>query len=140
MTEDRYSRQRKLAEVGDTGQARIEGATFDVRGQDGADIERAYLERAGARAVVLTPGAPAAPFRHAAHFRFEAPRSVGAGAWRALTQLRPLLSSASTNSSSPRDERGAELRERSEPAERRGSGREASRGGKAPLLLKERRQ
>ena len=28
---------------------------------------------------------------------------------------------------------GAELRERSEPAERRGSGREASRGGKAPV-------
>jgi hypothetical protein len=94
LTEDRYSRQRKLAEVGDTGQARIEGATFEVRGQDGDDIERAYLERAGARAVVLTPDAPAAPFRHAGHFRFPATQSVGAGAWRALAHLRSLLTGA----------------------------------------------
>lgn len=91
MTEDRYSRQRRLAEVGDVGQARIEATAFEVCGTDGADVERAYLERAGARSVSFAPSAEPAAFPHEASFRFAAPRAVGAGAWRALAQLRPLL-------------------------------------------------
>ena len=95
MTDDRYSRQRRLAEVGDSVQALIEGTTFEVREQDGSGVERAYLERAGARVVVTASGAPA-EFRHAAAFRFPATRAVGAAAWRALAQLRPLLKERSS--------------------------------------------
>jgi len=86
---DRYSRQRRLAEIGDAGQARIERATASVRSGDPSAItELSYLIRAGVGAASALPDADAEPFVHASLFRFEAPRAVGAGAWRALGKLR----------------------------------------------------
>jgi hypothetical protein len=73
----------------------------------------------------------------------ETPPSAGRGSARAASRAKvarepranPSVSAPSEEDPAPEveEEGGAELRERSEPAERRGSGREASRGGKAPV-------
>jgi hypothetical protein len=94
LSEDRFSRQRKLVQVGDAGQARIEAASYVVRGQgdaDGSDVELTYLERAGASRVVRLPDEAPPAFDHEGAFRFEASRRVAAGAWRALAQLKASL-------------------------------------------------
>jgi hypothetical protein len=90
-TEDRYDRQRRLAEVGTTGQERLQRATAEVRGRDGATVELAYLCRAGLSEVAMVPGKQAEPFGHAEWFRFDSCRSVGAGAWRALATIKKVL-------------------------------------------------
>jgi hypothetical protein len=87
---DRYTRQRRLAEVGDAGQARIAAARLAVGDSPEAWSEREYLERAGA-AVVTVPGLEGAPFVHARLFRHTASRRLAAGSWRALDALRRLL-------------------------------------------------
>jgi hypothetical protein len=88
---DRYSRQRRLAQVGDAGQARLEDARFDVTAGPSALVEVAYLARAGARAVLVDRFLPRAPFAHAAHFRHAASRRLAAGSWRALQKLTATL-------------------------------------------------
>lgn len=85
--EDRYTRQRRLPEVGEAGQARLGEAEVVVRGTQGADVEQSYLERAGVR-VHHDPKAAPLPFAHAAAFCFDASRGVAAGAWRALVAVR----------------------------------------------------
>lgn len=87
---DRYTRQSRLAEVGDEGQARIRAARLSVGDGPEAWSEREYLERAGAR-VTTVPGLEGASFAHATVFRHAASRRLGAGAWRALGALRELL-------------------------------------------------
>lgn len=89
--EDRYTRQRRLREVGDAGQVRIESARLEVHDSEGALVEATYLHRAGVGRVTIEPRAGAEPFAHAAAFRFPAARTVGAGAWRALGKLRGAL-------------------------------------------------
>ena len=91
MSDDRYSRQQKLPEVGERGQAAIERAEFVVLGSDGAIIEGEYLHRAGAVRVTLLPRAEPEPFAHEHWFHFVASRRIGAGAWRALDKLRKTL-------------------------------------------------
>jgi hypothetical protein len=88
---DRYSRQRRLPEVGDAGQARIAAAVVDVRGRDGAIIETEYLYRAGVERLSISPNLEPEPFAHERHFRFFASRRIGAGAWRALGKLKLAL-------------------------------------------------
>ena len=88
---DRYTRQRRLAEVGEAGQARLERARAEVRGPEGATVELTYLERAGVGSVTVLPKGTPVPFAHAEWFRFEASRDVGAGAWRALDTIRGAL-------------------------------------------------
>ncbi|HEY3233590.1 MAG TPA: hypothetical protein VGJ84_02670 [Polyangiaceae bacterium] len=88
---DRYSRQSVLPEVGADGQRRISEAALEVRGSDGAIIECEYLYRAGVERLLISPGAEATPFEHHEWFRFFASRRIGAGAWRALKQLRQVL-------------------------------------------------
>jgi hypothetical protein len=88
---DRYDRQRRLPEVGDAGQARLAAACVVVRGSDGAIIEAEYLHRAGVERLSITPGLEPKPFRHEQFFRFWAPRRIGAGAWRAIAQMREIL-------------------------------------------------
>jgi hypothetical protein len=88
---DRYSRQRRLAEVGDAGQARIERAQAEVLGADGALTEVSYLARAGVGSVTVIPDVESTPFLHASWFRYDATRTFGAGAWRALATLRGAL-------------------------------------------------
>ena len=87
---DRHVRQRALAAVGDAGQVRIERKSYAV-GSSGraSQIERCYLERAGARHFAATVDAP--PFAHAAVFQHPVARDFAAGAWRALGQLRRAL-------------------------------------------------
>jgi hypothetical protein len=89
--DDRYTRQRRLAEVGDAGQARIGAATVEVHGRDGAIIEAEYLHRAGVVRLSIVPDLEPSRFAHEAHFRFFASRRIGAGAWRALEKLRRLV-------------------------------------------------
>jgi hypothetical protein len=89
--DDRYTRQRRLAEVGDAGQTRIAAATLEVHGKDGAIIEAEYLYRAGVERLSILPNLEPEPFTHERHFRFFASRRIGAGAWRALGKLRRVI-------------------------------------------------
>lgn len=93
--EDRYARQRLLAAVGDVGQARIASATFVVPSDaaPSTEVEREYLARAGAGALVAGSEPPSS-FVHAAVFRHAEARDYAAGAWRALSQLRNVLEQA----------------------------------------------
>jgi hypothetical protein len=85
------TRQIRLAEVGIEGQARLSSATLCVRGSDGSLPEFVYLHRAGIEHLSLEPDLPAIPFAHAALFRHVGTRRLGAGAWRALGQIRSVL-------------------------------------------------
>ena len=89
--QDRYDRQCRLAEVGTVGQERLERATAEVRGRDGATVELAYLCRAGLSEISMVPGKHPEAFGHAGWFRFDSCRSVGAGAWRALATIKKVL-------------------------------------------------
>lgn len=86
-----YDRQLRLPEVGEAGQERIRGARVQVFGNDGAILEAEYLCRAGVEVLTITPSREPKAFRHENAFRFAASRRVGAGAWRALDELRSLL-------------------------------------------------
>jgi hypothetical protein len=89
--EDRYSRQERLLEVGRAGQSRVLCSRVEVCGRDGDAIELLYLTRAGVASATPRPEVSPVPFAHAQQFRFAAARGVGAGAWRALAQLRRIL-------------------------------------------------
>ncbi len=89
--EDRYTRQRRLAEVGDEGQRRIHDADLRVCGGDGAVVETVYLLRVGVERVEMTPSADASEFSHASFFQFDASRRVAGGSWRALGKIRDVL-------------------------------------------------
>jgi hypothetical protein len=91
---DRYTRQRRLPEVGDEGQARVAAARLSVGDSPEAWSEREYLLRAGVGAVTTVPALPVPPFVHAAVFRHPASRRLAAGCWRALTGLSRLLPEA----------------------------------------------
>ena len=89
------SRQIRLAEVGLDGQARLSAASLQVCGRDGALAEFLYLHRAGVERLELRPDRPELPFAHAALFQHAEARRLGAGAWRALAQIRDILAIAS---------------------------------------------
>jgi hypothetical protein len=93
---DRYARQRLLANIGDHGQERIARASFGVASASpaAAQVEREYLERAGAVHFAPTPGGPV-PFPHTGLFEHEVAREFAEGAWRALAQLRSILEHSS---------------------------------------------
>ncbi|MEI9940311.1 MAG: hypothetical protein WDO69_24095 [Pseudomonadota bacterium] len=88
------TRQIRLAEVGVEGQARLSRATLCVAGGDGSLAEFVYLHRAGIERLSLQPNLPAIPFEHASLFRHASTRRLGAGAWRALGQIRNVLNLA----------------------------------------------
>jgi hypothetical protein len=85
------TRQIRLAEVGVAGQARLSQASLCVSGSEGSLAEFLYLHRAGIERLSLQPNLPAVPFEHADLFRHAGPRRLGAGAWRALAQIRGVL-------------------------------------------------
>jgi hypothetical protein len=89
--EDRHSRQRRLAEVGAAGQARLEQAHLVMAEHEGSDVAREYLLRAGVRSVVLEPDRGAPPFPFADAFEFASSRELAHGAWRALAAIRDVL-------------------------------------------------
>ena len=89
--DDRYTRQRRLREVGSEGQERIERARLRVRGGPAACVELAYLHRAGVGTVELDALDEPRRFAHAAAFRHAAARRHAAAAWRAARSLLEVL-------------------------------------------------
>ncbi len=85
------TRQIRLAEVGEVGQARLTAATVEVRGTDGSLTEFLYLHRAGIERLSIRPTQPAPAFQHGGLFRHESTRRQAAGAWRAIAQIRGIL-------------------------------------------------
>jgi len=85
------TRQIRLREVGPEGQARIGAARVEVRGRDGSLTELVYLHRAGVERAAILPEKEPLAFLHAALFRHDSARTLGAGAWRALVRLRTLI-------------------------------------------------
>jgi hypothetical protein len=99
--EDRYTRQRRLREIGDAGQERLAAARITVGGraesrraespgqarESAAVVELVYLHRAGVGSVAIDALATPRAFVHAAIFQNEAARRHAAGAWRALRSL-----------------------------------------------------
>lgn len=89
--EDRHTRQRRLREVGDRGQALLSAASVLVEGRDAAATEALYLERAGVLEVRCDADAAPRAFVHAELFRNAACRSEAAAAWRALQKTLAVL-------------------------------------------------
>jgi hypothetical protein len=89
--EDRHSRQRRLAEIGAAGQARLGQARVVVPAHEGSDVAREYLLRAGVESVVVEHDPGAAPFPFADAFEFAPSRELAHGSWRALAAIRELL-------------------------------------------------
>jgi hypothetical protein len=87
----RYSRQQRLLEVGERGQARLAAAVVRVEGREAPATEALYLERAGVSAVQLEPDRTPRPFVHAAHFRNVVAEREAAAAWRALKKTLEVL-------------------------------------------------
>jgi hypothetical protein len=85
--EDRYSRQRRLAEVGPEGQARLCSARLRIPPSPHVDVELEYLARAGVSVVVDVTG-PASSFPFADWFEHAAARGVAEGAWCALFRIK----------------------------------------------------
>jgi hypothetical protein len=81
----RYTRQERLAEVGEAGQARLAETTVTLHTRGAAsEIERRYLEAAGAGRVIEGDEDRPLPFE----VRDEAAREVARGAHAALASLR----------------------------------------------------
>ena len=89
--EDRYSRQRRLAEVGPEGQRRLEQTELVLASHADADVELEYLTRAGVTRIQLAGGGAAPEFPWSHQFRFSASLAVARGAWCALSRIRAAL-------------------------------------------------
>lgn len=89
--EDRFSRQRRLPEVGAEGQRRLASRVLTVAPHPDVEIERDYLERAGVAGTRVDGDAPLLSFPFAEHFQFAAALSVARGAWCALDRIRGAL-------------------------------------------------
>jgi hypothetical protein len=85
--DDRYTRQRRLREIGDAGQARLLAASVSIPGGAEAVAELVYLHRAGVGSVSIDALSRPEAFVHAAEFRHEAARRHAASAWRALRTI-----------------------------------------------------
>jgi hypothetical protein len=85
-----FDRQLCLREVGAAGQRRIQSSRLDVSNSVSGSIEALYLTRAGVGGVRRVDG-PDEAFKHEHAFRHASALSFGAGAWRALRQLKRVL-------------------------------------------------
>ena len=88
MSDGRFDRQSRLAEVGIDGQGRLRKARVRVGTSDACEIERLYLGRAGVEHVELEAEAPIERFTHAEAFTSPDARRFAAAAWRALGAIR----------------------------------------------------
>ncbi len=91
--EDRYSRQRRLVEVGPAGQRRLGQSRVRVAAHADVEIEREYLERAGVGGVDVDSQASPVDFPWQAEFSFAAAAGVARGAFSALRRIRAALAS-----------------------------------------------
>jgi hypothetical protein len=89
--EDRFSRQRRLPEVGADGQRRLGSRVESLAPHADVELERDYLQRAGVAGTRIESEAPRLSFPFAEHFEFAAPLSVATGAWCALERIREAL-------------------------------------------------
>ena len=99
--EDRYTRQRRLAEVGPEGQLRLERQSLVIARHADVELGLDYLRRAGVQQVAVKQaegqqtGADAEQsaldFPWAAQFQFSGPLGVARGAWSALARIRAAL-------------------------------------------------
>jgi hypothetical protein len=89
--EDRYSRQRRLPEVGPEGQARLSQARLSVAPHPDLGLELDYLERAGVAAAVVDPSLTPLAFPWPECFEHTAALGVARGAWCALARIRAEL-------------------------------------------------
>jgi hypothetical protein len=89
--EDRYTRQRRLVEVGPDGQRRLAEARLALAPHESSDIEREYLARAGVGHLRIDAEVTPPAFPWSEFFEFPAPLSVARGAWCALSHLRSVL-------------------------------------------------
>jgi hypothetical protein len=89
--EDRYTRQRRLREIGEAGQQRLFSANVTLGGGEGQLVELVYLHRAGVGSVTLDALGVPRPFAHRAVFRHDASRRHASGAWRALCTVVELV-------------------------------------------------
>jgi hypothetical protein len=86
----RYTRQVRLAEIGERGQAALAGARPALGARGFArEVERNYLALAGT--VPEDDGVPASVDVATLGLRHEASREVGEGALRALAAMRAIL-------------------------------------------------
>ena len=92
--DDRYTRQRRLREIGDAGQERLHRANVVVGGGSGALFELVYLHRAGVGSVTIDAFAAPRAFAHESAFRHEASRRHAAASWRALKTLVEVVGAA----------------------------------------------
>jgi hypothetical protein len=89
--EDRYTRQRRLPEVGPRGQERLCRARLSVAPHPDVELELDYLARAGAAEVQVDPAAPALVFPWPEWFEHAAALGVARGAWCALSRIKSEL-------------------------------------------------
>jgi hypothetical protein len=94
--EDRYTRQRRLAEVGPQGQLRLERQRLAIARHADVELELDYLRRAGVQQVTVQQAGvdaeqSALDFPWAAQFQFSGPLGVARGAWSALARIRAAL-------------------------------------------------
>lgn len=85
--EDRYTRQRRLPEVGAGGQERLRRAQPRVAAHPDVELELDYLGRAGVDARI-DEAAPAIPFPWTGWFEHEAALGVARGSWCALSRIK----------------------------------------------------
>jgi hypothetical protein len=88
LSEGRFDRQSRLAEVGTEGQERLQKARVCVGTSDGVEIERLYLARAGVERVDVGAETSIEAFTHAEAFTSPFARRFAAAAWRALGAIR----------------------------------------------------
>jgi hypothetical protein len=98
--EDRYTRQRQLADVGGSGQTRLQQSSFQLDERDDLPplarvVAADYLQRAGVRIELgasqlgtQTQGKRPPPLTH---FQFDGPTQVALGALTALAHIRSVL-------------------------------------------------
>lgn len=91
---DRFTRQRRLAEVGEVGQERIQNAVARVDSTADGAVAACYLSRAGVQRIEQTEATQARKFTHATSFRHVASRQIGEGSWHALAVIVGVLEKA----------------------------------------------
>jgi hypothetical protein len=88
---NRFTRQQRLAEVGEAGQARLGRGSARVPAGAAGAVAALYLERAGVGTIVEDATPEAIAFAHAGVFHHGETRAIGAGAWHALAETLRIL-------------------------------------------------
>src|SRR5688572_26249912 len=89
--EDRYSRQRRLPEVGSSGQERLCATELLIAEHPDVELELDYLARAGLRRATVEPAGVVLAFPWAEWFEHDAALGVARGAWCALSRIKSEL-------------------------------------------------